>query len=180
MPRLVRPSLPLMASFAEAMAEGYSRDNLRPETPESIASAKDDPAWFLDRLLNPPETVILPDGSLAPRAPETVLWWARDDAFLGSVSLRWRLTPLLEQWGGHIGYTLRPSARGQGHGGPMLAAMLDYVRAEHPDLKQVMLTVAESNQPSIRVIEKNGGVLQDRVPHPWHDGEIGRRYLIEV
>lgn len=180
MPRLVRPALPLMASFAAAMREGYSRDNLRAETEDAIRSAEQDPEWFVGQLLNPPTTIVLPDGSLGERAPETMFWWARGDEFLGSVSLRWRLTPLLEQWGGHIGYGVRPSARGQGHGRAMLAAMLDYVRDTHPELPRVMLTVAESNTASIRVIEDNGGVLAERMPHPWHDGEMGRRYWITV
>ena len=37
MPHLVRPAMAQMASFIEALREGYSRDTLRPETPESIA-----------------------------------------------------------------------------------------------------------------------------------------------
>jgi predicted acetyltransferase len=169
-----------MASFAEAMREGYSRDNLRAEPPEAITAAETDAEWFLGTLLNPPPTVVLPDGALAERMPETLLWWAEGDRFLGSISLRHRLSPLLEQWGGHIGYALRPSARGQGHGTPMLAAMLDHVRDNHPELKRVMLTVAESNPASIRVIEKNGGALEARIPHPWHGGEMGRRYWIAL
>jgi predicted acetyltransferase len=169
-----------MASFAEAMREGYSRDNLRPETPEAIAAAERDPEWFVRQLLNPPATIVLPDGSLAERAPETLLWYADGDTFLGSVQLRRRLTPLLEKWGGHVGYAVRPSARGLGYASAMLAGMLDHIRAHHPELTRVMLTVAESNVASIRTIEKNGGVLQDRIAHPWHNGEMGRRYWISL
>lgn len=180
MPELIRPTLALMPSFIEAMREGYSRDNLRPETAHSIEMAERDPEWFVGQLLNPPTTIVLPDGSLGDRAPETLLWYADGEAFLGSVQLRYRLTPLLEQWGGHVGYAVRPSARGRGYASAMVAGMLDHVRTHHPELTRVMLTVAESNTASIRVIEKNGGVLTDRMAHPWHQGEMGRRYWIEL
>jgi len=44
----------------------------------------------------------------------------------------------------------------------------------------VLLTVNTQNAASIRVIEKNGGVLQDTVPHPWIEGDEGRRYWISL
>lgn len=179
MPVLARPSLAHTASFVAAMREGYSRDTLRPETPETIAAIEADPAWFLSQLLDPPPTVVLPDGSIGERVPETVLWYVDGDDFLGAVSVRHSLTPLLAQWGGHIGYAVRPSARGRGYASAMLAGMLDHVRAHLP-LERVMLTVNTKNPASIRVIEKNGGVLQDTVPHPWVEGDEGRRYWIAL
>ena len=179
MPRLATPDMASMASFVEAMREGYLRDTLRPETPETIAQIASQPQWFLRQLNNPPAHVILPDGTFAPRAVETQLWYVEDVRFLGSVSVRHSLTPMLEQWGGHIGYAVRPSAWGNGHASAMLAGMLDYVRENLP-LEQVMLSVSLKNPASIRVIEKNGGVLRDEVPHPWIDGDIGRRYWIDL
>jgi predicted acetyltransferase len=86
---------------------------------------------------------------------------------------------MLEQWGGHIGYAVRPSARGQGHASAMLAGALDHIRANLP-LTRVTLTASVENPASLRVIEKNGGVLFDTIPHPWHKGELGRRYWIEL
>ncbi|MDB5449311.1 MAG: hypothetical protein JWQ52_439 [Phenylobacterium sp.] len=179
MPRLVRPAAAYMASFVEAMYEGYSRDTLRPETPETIAAVAADPAWFLGQLLAPPTTVVLPDGTLGERVPETLLWYLGGDEFLGSISVRHRLNAILEQWGGHIGYAVRPSARGRGHASAMLAGMLDHCRAHLP-LEGVTLTVNTNNPASIRVIEKNGGVLRDTVPHPWVEGDEGRRYWIAL
>jgi predicted acetyltransferase len=179
MPSLQRPSLTQAASFVAAMREGYSRDTLRPETPETIAAIEADPAWFLSQLVDPPPTVVLPDGSLGERVPETVLWYVEGDAFLGSISVRHSLTPLLAEWGGHIGYAVRPSARGQGHASAMLAGMLDHVRAHLP-LERVTLTVNTKNAASIRVIDKAGGVRQDTVPHRWIAGDEGHRYWIEL
>ena len=179
MPRLVRPAMAHMASFMEALREGYSRDSLRPETPETIAQIASSPAWFVGQLIDPPTTVVLPDGSLGERVPETILWWVEGDDFLGAVSVRHRLNAVLERWGGHVGYAVRPSARGRGHATQMLAGMLQHVRTALP-LERVMLTVNENNPASIAVIEKNGGVLQDVIPHPWVAGDKGRRYWIAL
>lgn len=168
-----------MASFVEALREGYSRDTLRDETAESIEAIGANPDWFLGTILNPPATIVLPDGALGDRVPETQLWYAEGDAFLGSISVRHRLNERLEQWGGHVGYAVRPSARGKGYASAMLAGMLDHIRANLP-LERVMLTVNEANLASIRVIEKNGGVLRDVVPILWSPDERGRRYWITV
>ncbi|HEX3363463.1 GNAT family N-acetyltransferase [Phenylobacterium sp.] len=179
MPALVRPDLAYMASYVDALHEGYARDSLRPESPELIAQITREPEWFVRLVNNPPTTIVLPDASLGERVPETELWWVEDDRFLGSVGVRHRLNDLLEAWGGHIGYSVRPSARGQGHATAMLAAMLDHIR-EHLSLDRVTLTVNSNNPASMRVIEKNGGVFRDEIPHPWIEGDTGRRYWIDL
>jgi predicted acetyltransferase len=179
MPTLVRPELAHVPSFVAAMKEGYSRDTLRPENPGVIAQIEREPEWFLRLLNNPPSTVVLPDGTLGERVPETQLWYVEGDEFLGSVSVRHALNDLLEAWGGHVGYAVRPSAQGRGYASAMLAGMLDYIRANMP-LERVALTVNLKNPASIRVIEKNGGVLQDEVDHPWIPGDRGRRYWITL
>ena len=179
MPQLVRPAIEHMASFVDALREGYSRDTLRAETPETIAAIAEDPAWFLTLLVDPPTTVVLPDGTIGDRVPETILWYVEGDAFLGSVHLRHHLNDALALWGGHIGYAVRPSAQGRGYAKAMLAGMLDHARARG-DLDRVMLTVNTKNPASIRVIEQNGGVLADTIPHPWVEGDEGRRYWIEL
>jgi predicted acetyltransferase len=179
MAELTAPDLRLMASFVEAMREGYARDNLRPETPESIAAIAAQPEAFVRQMLKPPTSIVLPDGSVGERVPETHLWYAEGETFLGSVGIRHRLNAVLEQWGGHIGYAVRPSARGRGCASAMLQGALAWCRVNLP-LQRVMLTVAEDNPASIRVIEKAGGVLQDVVPQIWRKGELGRRYWIEL
>ena len=178
MPSLVRPAMAHVASFVDALREGYSRDTLREETPASIVQVADSPAWFLGQINEPPVTIVLPDGSLGKRVPETALWYVDRDEFLGSVHLRHHLNEVLEQWGGHVGYAVRPSAQGRGHASAMLAGMLDYARAHHPELDRVMLTVNLKNPGSMRVVEKNGGVLADSIPHPWVPGDVGARYWI--
>jgi predicted acetyltransferase len=179
MPRFARPALALMDSFVEALREGYSRDSLRPESPETIASIAADPAGFVATVANPPTTVVLPDGSLGARVPETMLWWVEGDRFIGSASIRHALNDLLAQWGGHVGYAVRPSERGKGHATAILAGALDHCRAELA-FDRVLLTVNAANAASIRVIEKNGGVRTKTIAHPWIEGDTGHHYWIAL
>lgn len=168
-----------MPSFVAALREGYSRDTLVDETPETIAAIAEAPEWFLCSLHHPPTTIVLPDGTTGPRVPETHLWYVEGDEFIGSISTRHHLSPGLELWGGHVGYAVRPSAQGQGHATTMLTLMLDHIRANLA-LERVTLTANTKNAASIRVIEKNGGVFRDEVDHPWVPGDRGRRYWIAV
>ncbi|WP_293378715.1 GNAT family N-acetyltransferase [Phenylobacterium sp.] len=179
MPRLVRPAMAFMPSYVEALREGYTRDPLQPETPPIIDQIERQAEWFVRLLAQPPHHVVLSDGSLGERTPETELWYVEGETFLGSISVRPKLDEALEAWGGHVGYTVRPSARGQGHASAMLAAMLDHIGETLP-LDRVTLTVHLDNPASMRVIEKNGGAVRDEVDHPWIEGLRGRRYWIAL
>src|ERR1035438_9330658 len=53
--------------------------------------------------------------------PSTTLWWADGDEYLGRIDIRHRLTQHLLDYGGHIGYDVRPSARRRGHATAMVA-----------------------------------------------------------
>jgi predicted acetyltransferase len=85
------------------------------------------------------------------------MWWTRGGEYLGRVRLNLRLNDELREFGGHIGYDVRPSARARGHASAMLAAAL--TRAAAHGLEDVLLTCAPDNVPSRRVIERNGGEL---------------------
>lgn len=179
MAELVVPHLRYMASFIEALGEGHHRDTLRPETPESIAEVAADPAAYVASLLGPPGEITLPDGTKGVAIPSTMLWLVEGETYLGWVNIRHGLNANLEKAGGHIGYAVRPSARGQGHASAMLARTLDWVRANLP-LTRVLLTVNPANPHSIRVIEKNGGVHADTIDHLWRPGEKMLRYWIAL
>jgi predicted acetyltransferase len=105
-------------------------------------------------------------------------YWLRDDdgRIVGEVHVRHALTPMLKLHGGHIGYVVRPSARGRGYATAMLRLALR--RARELGLGRVLLTVSPDNAASIRVIEKCGGTrLSDAV---LPDGAINRRYEIAL
>lgn len=91
--------------------------------------------------------------------PATVLWIVEGDTYVGRVSLRHRMTPDLLTWGGHIGYGVRPTARGRGAATYALAAMLEVAAARGID--DALVTCDVDNEASRRTIERNGGVYED-------------------
>jgi predicted acetyltransferase len=92
--------------------------------------------------------------------PSTTLWWVDGDEYLGRIAVRHRLTPQLLEWGGHIGYDVRPSARRRGHATAMLRAALPVAR--DLGIESALVTCDVDNIASRRVIEHNGGVLDDQ------------------
>jgi predicted acetyltransferase len=99
----------------------------------------------------------------APRpegwVPATELWWVEGDEFLGRIAIRHRLTPMLLEVGGHIGYDVRPTARRQGHATEMLRQALPIARGL--GIERALVTCDVANIGSKTVIERNGGVLED-------------------
>jgi predicted acetyltransferase len=91
--------------------------------------------------------------------PDTLLWYVEADEWLGRLDIRHRLTPVLLEQGGHIGYDIRPSARRRGHATAMLRASLPI--AAQIGINPALITCVVDNVASRKVIEANGGVLED-------------------
>ena len=91
--------------------------------------------------------------------PDTELWWVDGDEFLGRIGVRHRLTPMLLEIGGHIGYDVRPLARRRGHATEMLRQALAI--AHELGIDPALVTCDAGNIGSRAVIERNGGVLED-------------------
>ena len=92
--------------------------------------------------------------------PNTNLWYVEGDTFLGRLSIRHRLNPFLHELGGHIGYSVRPSARRQGHATAMLAASLPF--AHRLGIDPALVTCDVTNVASRKVIEAAGGAFEDQ------------------
>jgi len=110
--------------------------------------------------------------------PETIYWLVRDgERVLARSSLRHQLTPHLEREGGHIGYSVRPSERGKGYG--TAVCRLTLARARALGLRRVLITCDADNAASARIIEKNGGVLEDQ-RRSVQTGKMKRRYWVKL
>jgi len=106
--------------------------------------------------------------------PETSLWLIDEGEFVGSVSIRHRLTEKLLQEGGYIGYSIRPSKRKMGYGTKALELAIPVAR--QLGIEKILVTCNDENLASRKIIEKNGGVLEDVREV---SGVIKRRYWIQ-
>ena len=94
---------------------------------------------------------------------------------VGRSSIRHELNDWLFQFGGHIGYAVRPGFRLKGFATQILGLSLQ--RAKQLGINRVLMTCNDDNLGSIKVIEKHGGELENRVES---DGKFLRRYWITV
>lgn len=79
-----------------------------------------------------------------------------DDKMIGMIDVRHELTvPFLKQYGGHIGYAVRPTERRKGYAVQMLQLALQYCCSI--GLDKVMLGCYANNEASRKTIEHCGG-----------------------
>ncbi|HEY4247081.1 MAG TPA: GNAT family N-acetyltransferase [Lacunisphaera sp.] len=112
------------------------------------------------------------------KVPQTTCWLVNDGVrVVGIVRVRHRLNPRLLQYGGHIGYYVRPSERGKGYG--RLALGLGLERLRSLGVGRALLTVNPVNTISGRVVLANGGILDGQRMDPV-SGEVVDRYWIRL
>ncbi len=166
-PGLAPPTAQVRLSFLAAMdefrAEGrgaWADDTMLGREIREFGVAWHDPAAFQE-YVGYLRAQAKEDSPRRPgHVPATTLWWVAGDEFLGRLAIRHRLTPRLLDLGGHIGYDVKPSTRRRGHATAMLAAALPVARALGID--PALVTCDAANLGSRRVIEANGGLLEDR------------------
>jgi predicted acetyltransferase len=112
-------------------------------------------AMVADRLAAADPATPMPEGWVHC----TFLWMVEGPEFIGNLAIRHSLTPYLLDQGGHIGYSVRPSRRREGHATRALAASLPWCRELGID--RVLVTCDLDNEASRRTIEANGGVQED-------------------
>ena len=99
-----------------------------------------------------------------------------DSRIVGMIDIRHYLNDFLKEYGGHVGYAVRPSERRKGYATEMLKLAIEYCRSLGID--RVMLGCYKDNLPSIKTIEKNGGALEKEIL--YLDGKPMLVYWIEL
>jgi len=147
---LKRPALHLVASYLEAVEE--MRKLGEQIWPPTIPAPHESHDVFVKRLLRA-ESEPTP-----PLVPATTFWATVGENVVGRISLRHHLNADLAEFGGHIGYEVRPSARRQGVATEMLRLVLQTPKAR--EIGRLLLTCAPTNLASNKTITANGGVLE--------------------
>lgn len=165
---LVRPSTTLHAAWLEAYEEwgdGLHEDGFGLREAEEVGSPEAFSA-FVNRL-RAQEASAGDDGC-------TFRWIVQAGKVLGGIALRHESTPDVDVIG-HVGYGLRPSARGRGLAVAALQEMLAVAKAR--SMNRVLLACFVDNIASVKTIERCGGVLDSIVA--TSQGEVGR-YTIKL
>lgn len=111
------------------------------------------------------------------RVPCSFLVVELDGEVVGRTSVRHALNPWLEQWGGHVGYAVRPAWRRRGIATEVLRRSLAHLR-EVAGAERALVTCDDDNRASAATIERCGGVLAGVVPGPEGDDAPKRRYWV--
>ena len=111
------------------------------------------------------------------RVPVYIFWLIDGDEYIGRLSLRPQLNEAFLLWGGHIGYQIRPSKRMRGYGKEILR--LGLLKAKERGLHRVLVTCDEDNIGSRKIIEFNGGQLENIIE--VKDSPVRKmRYWIDI
>lgn len=167
--KLVRPNEKFLASYYEACKED---DDYSPNTERIFG----DPNTIIQKSRDYENGVNMKPGYVKA----TTLWLIDNNQFIGEINIRHELTDYLLNYGGHIGYEIRYSMRNKGYGTKMLLMTLPYCK-EVLKLQKVLITCDDDNIGSAKVIEKNGGIMENVVINDIDRGIVKtRRYWINL
>lgn len=99
----------------------------------------------------------------------------RDNRLVGTLQVRHRFNDYLEKYGGHIGYSVRPSERRKGYAREMLKAALPFCR--EIGLDKVLITCIDGNIGSEKTILANGGIYESTVHEPNNNVDLKRFWI---
>ena len=102
---------------------------------------------------------------------------ANDNRIVGTINLRWNLSELMLQFGGHIGYSIRPTERRKGYN--KINLYLVMIEARKVGLDRVMLACDVNNAGSDRTLKALGGKLERTEIDP-SDGMLTNVYWFDV
>ena len=101
----------------------------------------------------------------------------KDDKIIGMIQIRHYFNDYLSKYGGHIGYSIRPSERRKGYSKIMLKSALIFCR--EIGLKRVLITCIDKNIASEHTIISNGGVYESTIFEPFESVKL-KRYWINL
>ena len=100
-----------------------------------------------------------------------------DNKIVGTINIRWNLSEKMLEFGGHIGYGIRPIERRKGYNKIQLYLVL--LEAQKLNLDKVMIDCSVDNLGSDKTIKALGGILE-RCELDESDNTMTNVYWINV
>src|SRR5437879_3751384 len=152
MSELATPSTRYRDSFIESLDE-FAPDEEAVGFERQLAASDFDA--YLRRCAAWSRGEELPDGWMPSWIPLSVFWLVDGWDYIGTVNVRHTIADIAQDSGGHVGYAIRSSQRRKGYGTLICTLALDQARTLGVD--RVLLTCADTNVASAKIIERNGG-----------------------
>jgi predicted acetyltransferase len=177
-PRLVLPDHAYATSYIEALKEGHYRGIQPKKTAKQIEAIEKDLDKHFEEVNKQGGAVRTPTGEVLDRVPYNLFWLVEGAQFIGEAIVTYRTNDFILSQAGQVGYGIRPSMKRKGYGNLILKLSLEKLKER--GVKRALVTCNEHNIASMKIIEANGGVLENKVPSVFHEGSLMRRYWIEL
>ncbi len=168
----VKPDLVYFEQYKEMYCEWLGQEHINPWFFKTKCETLENFADFIQILDNYEKANV--DKQYASQTSYFVV--NENNKLIGGASIRHYLTIDGYNYGGHIGYGIRPSEREKGYGTQILKLALE--EAKKLKIYKVLLVCLETNMGSNKVIQKCGGILENQVKDS--DDSIINRYWIDI
>lgn len=168
---LIRPDIKYADQIAEYRNEFITSGDSMDGT--GMLRQTDNPSEYI-KLCRDYEIPEKTPSHLVP-ATQFILICKSNDRVLGMLQVRHCLNDYLEKFGGHIGYSVRPSERRKGYAKIMLAMALPFCK--EIGLDKVLITCISGNEGSERTILANGGMYESTVYEPDYNADLKRFWI---
>ncbi len=139
--------------------------------PESLKWITDNFGEFLSRFRKLKNGENVAEG----KVPYSEYWLIDGDKYIGTIDIRHIPSGKFNSIKSHIYLHIIPSKRRRGYGEKILKLGLE--KAKKLGLREIIITCDTNNTASQKIIEKNGGVLEEQITTP--DGILMKKYRIK-
>lgn len=174
---LIKPTIEYKEQARQMMEEAKRYDSENPDIWAGYSSMQKYETYedWLEKLENDLDFENIKPG----RVPASTYFLLRktDNRILGIINIRYELNEYLENYGGHIGYSIRATERRKGYGHKQLKLGLD--KCLEIPINRVLITCREDNKGSENVIKSCGGIYED-TRFSKKENDYLKRYWIEL